>query len=167
MGVARGMRGLRVPSVARTQESRLYRPTPSFARPVRFGFVDPDGLEMRSSAQGVPSRAWKRFKGPGAGSGSRVTRERSLPPSASQRSPGPALRMGASECQPGTGPSPCRILIKCILIMINGGGLAAWAWPGSRPTSSHRKAEHGRSDLWQGHHIVLGCGKALPAQMLP
>ena len=35
--------------------------------------VDPDGLEMRSSAQGVPSRAWKCFKGPGAGSGGRVT----------------------------------------------------------------------------------------------
>ncbi|CAI9167314.1 unnamed protein product [Rangifer tarandus platyrhynchus] len=66
---------------------------------------DPDGLEMRSSAQGVPSRAWKCFKGPGAGSGGRVTRERSLPPPASRWPPGPACRVGASECQPDVGPA--------------------------------------------------------------
>lgn len=136
--------------------------------PGRSGFVDPDGLEMRSSAQGVPSRAWKCFKGPGAGSGSRVTRERSLPPPASRRPPGPAAEWGPLSASQALAPlSPCQILIKRILIMINGGGLAAWAWPGSRPTSSHRKAEDGRSDPWQGHHTVLGCGKALPVQTLP
>ena len=74
-------------------------------QPVRFGFKDPDGLETRSSALGVPSQAWKCFKGPGAGSGSWVTRERSLLLPASQQLPGPALRVGASECQPGAGPS--------------------------------------------------------------
>lgn len=118
------------------------------------------GWAARSHGRGQAQRGHPCHPPP-PGPGTRPTASRSPPDPAHRAGPLTAGPLAAgSPCQPSTGLLLRQILIKRILIMINGGGLAARAWRVSRPTSSYRKDKDGKSDPWQGTaHCPTAVGK--------